>query len=120
MFSLLGTLFLLSTLYLKGEPMAHFLIYTIIRALSKGKHLTLDESGMIQALHEKKCSLRKIADALNCSPSTIYYEANRGTPNLNTLFYCNLLVDNRLQKVVQFALAIFINFSFTHTKELEK
>ena len=100
--------------------MDQFYFTTDYTTCKKGKHLTLDESGMIQALHEEKCSLRKIADTLNCQPPTIYYEVNRGTPDLNTLFYCNLLVDNRLQKVVQFALAIFINFSFTRTKEHEK
>ena len=49
----------------------------------KGKHLTLDERGMIQALHEEKRSLRKIAAVLNCSPSTICLELKRGTPKRN-------------------------------------
>jgi transposase, IS30 family len=49
----------------------------------KGKHLTLDERGVIQALYEMEYPLRKIAAALNCSPSTIYYELKRGTPERN-------------------------------------
>ena len=49
----------------------------------KGKHLILDERGMIQALPEEKRSLREIAAALNCSPSTICVELKRGTPEWN-------------------------------------
>ena len=46
--------------------MDQFYFTTDYTTCKKGKHLTLDESGMIQALHEEKCSLRKIADTLNC------------------------------------------------------
>lgn len=45
-----------------------------------GRHLTLDERGMIQALHQEGRSLRYIARQIHCSPSTICYELKRGTP----------------------------------------
>lgn len=45
----------------------------------RGKHLTPEDRGVIQALHKIGYSNRKIAKELNCSPSTIGYELKRGT-----------------------------------------
>ena len=53
---------------------------TIEEIRKPGKHLSLDERGMIQALHQKGYSLRKIAAVVGCAHSTVYYEIKRGTP----------------------------------------
>lgn len=45
-----------------------------------GSHLSLDERGMIQALHRKGLSLRAIAEIVGCAHTTIHYELKRGTP----------------------------------------
>lgn len=45
-----------------------------------GKHLTLDERGMIQALQREGKSLRAIAEAIGCAHTTVMYELQRGTP----------------------------------------
>ena len=57
----------------------HFNINEEVR--KPGKHLSLDERGMIQALNQKGYSLRAIANVIGCAPSTIHYELKRGTPN---------------------------------------
>ena len=44
------------------------------------KHLTLDERGIIQALHQQGHSLRYIATIVGCAHTTIYNEIRRGTP----------------------------------------
>ncbi|WP_317854549.1 IS30 family transposase [Chakrabartyella piscis] len=46
----------------------------------KGQHLGAEERGAIQHLHKLGYSNRAIAGELNCSPSTIGYELERGTP----------------------------------------
>lgn len=46
-----------------------------------GKHLSLEERGMIQALRQKKFSLRAIAKEIGCAASTVCYELKRGTPS---------------------------------------
>lgn len=46
----------------------------------QGRHLTLDERGMIQALHREGKSLRAIAEAVGCAHTTVWYELRRGTP----------------------------------------
>ena len=46
----------------------------------RGKHLTLEERGMIQALQRQGLSLRAIAEAVGCAHTTIHYELKRGTP----------------------------------------
>ena len=43
-------------------------------------HLTLDERGMIQALNRQGFSLRRIAEAIDCSHTTVYHELKRKTP----------------------------------------
>ena len=53
---------------------------TIERSRKQGHHLTLDERGMIQALHEQGYSLRGIAAAVGCAHTTVHYELRRGTP----------------------------------------
>ena len=45
-----------------------------------GKHLTLDERGMIQALQREGKSLRAIAEVIGCAHTTVMYELQRGTP----------------------------------------
>ena len=46
-------------------------------------HLTLDERGMIQALSRQGFSLRRIAEAIGCSHTTVYYELKKRTPERN-------------------------------------
>lgn len=46
----------------------------------RGKHLTLDERGMIQALYRNGYTLRAIADCVGCAHTTVFYELRRGTP----------------------------------------
>ena len=56
----------------------HFNINEEVR--KPGKHLSLDERGMIQALRQKGYSIRKIADVIGCATATVCYELKRGTP----------------------------------------
>ena len=53
---------------------------TIETSRKPGKHLTLDERGIIQALHQQGHSLRDIATIVGCAHTTIYNEIRRGTP----------------------------------------
>ena len=46
----------------------------------RGAHLSLAERGAIQALRSQGRSLRQIAAQLNCSPTTVMNELERGTP----------------------------------------
>ena len=57
---------------------------TIETSRKLGKHLTLDERGMIQALHQQGYSLRDIATIVSCAHTTICYEIRRGTPKPNS------------------------------------
>ena len=61
---------------------------TIEGSRKLGHHLTLDERGMIQALHEQGYSLRGIAAAVGCAHTTVHYELRRGTPVL-VKHFCN-------------------------------
>ena len=45
-----------------------------------GRHLSLEERGMIQALHRQGFSLRDIAAEVGCAHTTVFYEIRRGTP----------------------------------------
>lgn len=45
----------------------------------RGQHLTIYERCSIKVFHTLGYSLRSIAAALNCSPSTVMYELRRGT-----------------------------------------
>ena len=49
-------------------------------ARKSGKHLPLDERGMIQALRREGKSLRAIAEAIGCVHPTGMYELRRGIP----------------------------------------
>ena len=53
---------------------------TIETSRKPGKHLTLDERVIIQALHQQRHSLRYIATIVSCAHTTIYNEIRRGTP----------------------------------------
>lgn len=53
---------------------------TIEETRKSGRHLSLEECGMIQALHRKGYSLRSIAAEVNCAHTTVFYELRRGTP----------------------------------------
>lgn len=46
----------------------------------KGKHLTAEDRGAIQALRKEGYGVRAIARNIGCSPGTISYELRRGTP----------------------------------------
>lgn len=56
---------------------------TMEESRKPGSHLTLDERGQIQALHQQGLSLRAIANAVGCAHTTIHYELKRGTPARN-------------------------------------
>lgn len=45
-----------------------------------GRHLSLEERGMMQALHRQGLSLRNIAAAVGSAHTTVFYELRRGTP----------------------------------------
>ena len=69
----------------KGSiTMNQFHSNTIETSRKTGKHLTLDERGIIQALHQQGHSLRYIATIVGCAHTTIYYEIRRGTPKPNS------------------------------------
>lgn len=53
---------------------------TIETSRKPEKHLTLDERGIIQALHQQGHSLHDIATIVGCAHTTIYNEIRRGTP----------------------------------------
>lgn len=46
----------------------------------KGKHLTAEDRGAIQALRKEGYGVRAIARNIGCAPGTITYELRRGTP----------------------------------------
>ena len=54
---------------------------TIEQKRKRGKHLGAEERGAIQCMKKLGYSNRAIARELDCSPSTIGYELNRGTAN---------------------------------------
>ena len=53
-----------------------------ISSHQKGQHLALTDWVTIQIMHEQSQSLRQIARALNCSPTTVKYELERGQISL--------------------------------------
>ncbi len=57
---------------------SHFNTIEDIR--KSGSHLSLEERGMIQALHRQGYSLRAIAAEVGCAHTTVFYELKRGTP----------------------------------------
>src|SRR5690625_6058674 len=58
------------------------LLYSITDTHTKGKHLSFENRVEIQTLRKEGYSMRAIARKLNCSPSTIKYEIDRGTVTL--------------------------------------
>ena len=61
--------------------MDHIHSNTIEDVRTPGRHLSLEERGMIQALHRQGLSLRNIAAAVGCAHTTVFYELRRGTPD---------------------------------------
>lgn len=53
---------------------------TIAAERKRGQHLGAEERGTIQALKKLGYSNRAIAREINCSPATVGYELQRGTP----------------------------------------
>lgn len=53
---------------------------TIEDVRKSGRHLSLEERGMIQALRRQGYSLRSIAAEVGCAYTTVWYELRRGTP----------------------------------------
>ena len=53
-----------------------------ISSHQKGQHLALTDWVTIQIMHEQSQSLRQIARALNCSPTRVKYELERGQISL--------------------------------------
>lgn len=60
--------------------MDHIHSDTIENVRTSGHHLSLEEHGMIQALHRQGLSLRNIATAVGCAHTNVFYELRRGTP----------------------------------------
>ena len=58
------------------------LLHSITDTHTKGKHLSFENRVEIQTLRKEGYSMRAIARKLNCSPSTIKYEIDRGTVTL--------------------------------------
>lgn len=56
---------------------------TITPSRERGQHLKFEDRVSIKIFKELGCTLRTIADALDCSPSTIMYELRRGTGERN-------------------------------------
>lgn len=65
---------------LREITMDHIHSNTIEDVRIPGRHLSLEERGMIQALHRQGLSLRNIAAAVGCAHTTVFYELRRGTP----------------------------------------
>ena len=59
--------------------MDHIHSNTIENVRASGRHLSLEERGMIQALHRQGLSLRAIAAEVGCAHTTVLYELRRGT-----------------------------------------
>lgn len=51
---------------------------TIEETRKSGRHLSLEERGMIQALHRKGYSLRSIAAEVNCAHTTVFTNSGVG------------------------------------------
>ena len=47
---------------------------TIEDVRTSGRHLSLKERGIIQALHRQGLSLRNIAATVGCAHTTVFYE----------------------------------------------
>ena len=58
--------------------MDHIHSNTIEDVRTPGRHLSLEERGMIQALHRQGLSLRSIAAAIGCAHTTVFYELRCG------------------------------------------
>lgn len=63
--------------------MGHINSTTINTDRKRGKHLNFEDGCIIKVFRKLKYSMRRIADELNCSPSTIMYELRRGTGERN-------------------------------------
>lgn len=63
--------------------MDHLNSTTTIPDRERGQHLTFEERCSIKVYKKLGYSLRGIARALNCSPSTVMYELRRGTGKRN-------------------------------------
>ncbi len=68
--------------------MDHIHSNTIEDVRIPGRHLSLEERGMIQALHRQGLSLRNIAAAVGCAHTTDFYELRRGTPKRKSRHGC--------------------------------
>jgi len=60
--------------------MDHIHSNTIEEARKSGRHLSLEERGMIHALHRQGLSLRGIAAAVGCTHTTVFDDLRCGTP----------------------------------------
>ena len=68
--------------------MDHIHSNTIENVRASGRHLSLEERGMIQALHRQGLSLRSISAAVGCAHTTVFYELWRGTPERKSKHGC--------------------------------
>ena len=63
--------------------MGHINSTTINTDRKRGKHLNFEDRCSIKVFRKLKYSMHRIADGLNCSPSTIMYELRRCTGERN-------------------------------------
>lgn len=60
--------------------MDHIHSNTIENVRTSSRHLSLEERGLIQALHRQWLSLRDNAAEVGCAHTTVFYALRRGTP----------------------------------------
>ena len=63
--------------------MGHNYSTSITPDRERGQHLKFEDSVSIKVYRQQGHSLRSIADAVGCSPSTVMYELRRGMPERN-------------------------------------
>ena len=63
--------------------MGHINSTTINTDWKRGKHLNFEDKCSIKVFRKLKYSMRRIADELNCSPSTIMYKLRKGMGERN-------------------------------------
>lgn len=82
--------------------MDHIHSNTIEDVRTPGRHLSLEERGMIQALHRQGLSLRDIAAAVGCAHTTVFYELRRGTPERKASMVVSLSIwQNAVNRLTQ-------------------
>ena len=93
--------------------MGHINSTTINTDWKRGKHLNFEDRCSIKVFRKLKYSMRRIADELNCSPSTIMYELRRGRVNVMELVGASLntqpdMVRTNTKPIAHVAISILV------------